>query len=149
MLFRSARPGEPNALAGVLELENAYAITSGSYQRFFEAEGKIYHHIIDPSTGYPADSGLTSVTIVANTRERPEPDRPGNGTMCDAYSTALFIMGEEKALDFWRTHQQSGLYEDAFDLVLITSDGRVLVTAGLADRFTPDETSGYVYETVS
>ncbi len=140
-----ARPSEANAFAGILELENAFAITSGGYQRFFEADGKTYHHIIDPSTGYPADSGLTSVTVVADARE----GAPGNGAMCDAYSTAFFILGENKTLEFWRNHQQRNGYEDAFDLVLVTADGRVLVTAGLADRFTPSEDSGYAYETVS
>lgn len=144
-----ARPDENGALAGVLELENAYAITSGGYQRFFEQDGKTYHHIIDPSTGYPADSGLTSVTVVAQAQERSEPGKPGNGTMCDAYSTAFFIMGEEKALDFWRNHQKNRPYEDAFDLILVTENGRIVVTEGLAGRFTPDAESGYVYETVS
>ena len=60
-----------------------------------------------------------------------------------AFSTALFVMGEEKALDFWRT----GGYD--FDLVLVTQDGRVLVTEGIADAFTLDEGSGYTCETVS
>ena len=52
-------------------------------------------------------------------------------------------MGEEKALDFWRT----GGYD--FDLVLVTSDGRVVITAGLADQFEEVKDSGYAYETVS
>ena len=69
---------------------------------------------------------------------------PYPGTMCDAFSTALFVMGEEAALDFWRTWEGA-----PFELVLVTEDGRVVVTGGLADRFTPDEDSGYVYETVS
>ena len=64
--------------------------------------------------------------------------------MCDAFSTALFIMGEEQALDFWRHWDGT-----PFELVLITEDGRVVVTEGLADRFTLDESSGYAYETVS
>ena len=68
---------------------------------------------------------------------------PGIGTMCDALSTALFVMGEEKALDFWRN---SG-YD--FDMVLVTADDRVVVTAGIAEQFTPDESGGYAYETVS
>ena len=88
-------------------------------------------------TGYPAESGLISVTIVASSEQK------GNGTMCDALSTALFVMGEERALEFWR----SGEY--AFDAVLVTEDGRVVVTAGLADRFAEAEGSGYLYETVS
>ena len=69
--------------------------------------------------------------------------QPGNGTMCDAFSTALFVMGEEQALDFWR----NGGYD--FDLVLVTEDGRVVITAGLADRFEEVKDSGYTYETVS
>ena len=135
-----ARPEDQNAFAGVLALTDAFAVTSGGYQRYFEQDGTRYHHIIDPATGYPADSGLASVTVVAPAG----PDACWNGTMCDAFSTALFVMGEEKTLDFRR--HWSG---PPFELVLVTEDGRVLVTDGLADRFTPGEDSGYVYETVS
>ena len=63
--------------------------------------------------------------------------------MCDALSTALFVMGEDKALDFWR----SGVYD--FQLVLVTEDGRVVVTEGLKDGFVEMEESGYTYEFVS
>lgn len=131
-----ARSGEQEGYLGVLGLKNAFAVTSGGYERFFEEGGKTYHHIIDPATGYPADSGLTSVTVVAAA------DR-GNGAMCDALSTALFVMGEARALDFWRGSGQ------AFDLVLVTADGRVVITGGLAESFTADGESGYAFETVS
>ena len=67
---------------------------------------------------------------------------PGSGAMCDAFSTALFVMGEEEAVSFWR----SGRF--AFDLVLITDDGRCLVTAGLEDRFEENKESGYAYEII-
>lgn len=130
------RPEDANAFAGILELTDAYAITSGGYQRYFEADGVTYHHILDPATGRPADSGLLSVTVVADAGE-------GRGAMCDALSTALFVLGEDAALDFWR----SGGYD--FDLVLVTEDGRVLVTAGLADAFQTGEGTEYAYETVS
>nr|WP_325258908.1 FAD:protein FMN transferase [uncultured Oscillibacter sp.] len=133
-----AKPDDKNAFAGVLELTDSFAVTSGGYQRYFEENGKRYHHIIDPATGYPADSGLTSVTVVAKAGEGYA------GTMCDAFSTALFVMGEETALDFWRTWEGT-----PFELVLVTEDGRVVVTQGLADRFTLDEASGYAYEAVS
>ena len=142
-----AKPDDQNAFAGVLELTDAFAVTSGGYQRYFEQDGKRYHHIIDPATGYPADSGLTSVTVVAGLGEEGSSGFPG--TMCDAYSTALFIMGEEKALAFWRDEMRWGEQGCPFDLVLVTEDGRVVVTGGLADRFTPNESSGYRYETVS
>lgn len=132
-----ARPDDPNALTGVLELTSAFAVTSGDYQRYFEEGGKRYHHIIDPATGRPADSGLTSVTVTADCGG-------GSGAMCDALSTALFVMGEERALDFWR-----GWSGTPFQLVLVTEDGRVAVTQGLADCFTLEEASGYQYEIVS
>ena len=67
----------------------------------------------------------------------------GNGTLCDALSTALFVMGEEQALDFWR----SDVYD--FQLVLVTEDGRVVVTDGLTDELTKVEGNGYTYETAS
>ena len=129
-------PDEADGLVCVLNLTDAFAVTSGSYQRYFEQDGKRYHHIIDPATGCPADSGLTSVTVVADSAR-------GNGTMCDALSTALFVMGEDKALDFWR----SGVYD--FQLVLVTEDGRVVVTEGLKDGFVEMEESGYTYEFVA
>lgn len=138
-----ARTDVADSYAGYLSLEDGFAVTSGSYQRYFEEGGKVYHHIIDPADGYPADSGLVSVTVVADCDRNGADGLPGTGTMCDALSTALFVMGEERALEFWRN---SG-YD--FDLVLVTEDGRVVVTGGIADVFAEEESSGYVYETVS
>ena len=129
-----ANPNDRSAYAGLIKLENAFAVTSGSYQRFFEEEGKVYHHIIDPATGYPADSGLVSTTVVAAAEE-------GNGTMCDALSTALFVMGEQKAVEFWR----SGVYD--FEMILVTEDSRVVITEGLENSFSVE--GNYVCETVS
>jgi len=134
---RDPKCTEQEALVGTIGLENAFAVTSGGYERFFEENGRIYHHILDPQTGYPADNGLVSVTVVADCTVE------GSGTMCDALSTALFVMGEEAALELWRN---SG-YE--FDLVLVTEDGRVVVTNGIAAEFLETEGSGYTYETVS
>lgn len=131
-----ADPLSADAFVGILRLTDAYTVTSGGYQRYFEEGGKTYHHIIDPATGYPAESGLVSVTVETAAAE-------GAGAMCDALSTALFVMGEEKALEYWRS---SG-YD--FELILVTEDGRVLVTEGLADRFTAGENTGYRYVTVS
>lgn len=134
---RDPKTAENGGLVGLVSLENSFAVTSGGYERFFEADGETYHHIIDPATGYPADSGLVSVTVVADCLAE------GNGTMCDALSTALFVLGEEKALELWR----SGIYD--FDLVLVTEDDRVVVTDGIAEGFVEAEGSGYTYETVS
>ncbi|MEG2176887.1 MAG: FAD:protein FMN transferase [Oscillibacter sp.] len=130
-------PNNSENYAGILNLSDAFAVTSGGYQRFFEENGKIYHHIIDPATGYPAESGLQSVTVVT---DGSEDSTTGGGTMCDALSTALFVMGEDRALEFWR----SGAF--SFDLVLITADGRVVVTQGLEGAFEEVKESGYSYE---
>ena len=65
-----------------------------------------------------------------------------SGTLCDAYSTALFVLGEKAALDLWREAAGS------FELILVTEDDRVLITEGLADAFEKNESSSYRYEIV-
>ncbi len=110
-------PVDQNSMFAVVEVADEAVITSGAYQRYFEQDGIHYHHIIDPRTGYPANNGLISVTIIS-------PD----GTLADALSTSLFIMGPEKAAAFWQNHR------DQFDAIMMTDDGDVLVTSGLADR---------------
>lgn len=137
-----AQPMAADAYVGILNLTDAYAVTSGGYQRYFEEAGTTYHHIIDPATGHPAASDLTSVTIVA-AAETLAAGETGPGTLCDALSTALFVLGEDRAVEFWR----SGAYP--FDMVLVTAEGRVVTTPGLVDRLTTVAESGYVYETVS
>ena len=59
-------PDEDGNYLGILQAKDKAVITSGGYERYFEKNGKNYHHIIDPSTGYPAENGLTSVTIVSD-----------------------------------------------------------------------------------
>ena len=129
-------PRDSTAYAGILSLTDAFAVTSGAYQRYFEQNGKIYHHIINPADGYPADNGLLSVTVVASAAA------PEHGAMCDAFSTALFVIGEERAVEFWR----SGSY--AFDMILVTEDGRLLATAGLESVFQPAEGGHWAYEII-
>ena len=127
-------PNNTEGFACTLHLSDAFVVTSGGYQRYFTApDGTVYQHIIDPATGYPVQNGLLSVSIVARRADG------GTGTMADAYSTALYVMGEDGAVDFWR---QQG----TFDMMLVTADGRVLYTPGLQDCFSETEGSGYDYQ---
>ncbi len=103
---------------GVIEAEDMAIITSGGYERFFEEGGKTYWHILDPKTGYPAENGLVSVTIIGS-----------DGLRCDGLSTALFVMGLDDAMEFWKQHGD-------FDAVFITDTGEAYVTSGIADSFT-------------
>ena len=119
-------PGSPNdqsALLGILSVADKAVITSGAYERNFtdEATGQFYHHIIDPATGAPSQSGLTSVTVVS-----------ADGMLADGLSTACYVMGLEKSIDYWRT------YGSDFDLILMTEGGEVYVTAPIAENFTSD-----------
>ncbi|PWM47483.1 MAG: hypothetical protein DBX47_00685 [Clostridiales bacterium] len=75
-----------DATVGRLIVDNCSVITSGAYERCFTYEGKRYHHIIDPKTGYPTQNDLLSVTIIAN-----------DGVYGDALSTAAFVVGPETA----------------------------------------------------
>lgn len=113
-------PNDTAAYLGVLSLSDRFIITSGGYQRYFEQDGVTYYHIIDPKDGDVARSGLTSVTVVCE-----------SGTMGDALSTALFVMGYDRAVDFWNT---SGL---EFDMILADENGNITLTEGLQDCFDP------------
>ena len=110
---------------GVLELKDAAMGTSGSYQRYFEDNGVRYCHIIDPDTAAPVQNGLASVTVVAD-----------SALLCDALSTALFVMGLEEGTAFWRAHPELGL-----KILFITSDGSLYATPGMGDAITL--TGGY------
>ena len=115
--WRVAVQAPEGGYAAALEIVDKAVVTSGGYQRFFEQDGEIYWHIIDPAAGRPARSGLASVTIVAE-----------EGTLCDGLSTALFVMGADRAAEFWR---ETG----DFDFVLLDEEGGVTITEGLEDSF--------------
>lgn len=107
---------------GVLEISDCAVVTSGNYERYFVGEdGRTYGHIIDPETGYPADNGLASVTILAE-----------EGKMGDALSTSMFVKGLEGALNYWRDHLD-------FDMIAVTEDGEIYLTEGIEEKFTLSE----------
>jgi thiamine biosynthesis lipoprotein len=111
-------PNNTGSYVGVLSAGETAVVTSGGYQRYFYGDdGVRYHHILDPVTGYPAESGILSATVVCS-----------DGMLADALSTTMCILGENRALDYWRTY-------GGFDMILVTDDGRVVVTDGLYDTF--------------
>jgi len=102
---------------GRLAVREGFVSTSGSYEKCFTEDGKTYHHLLDPSTGYPAESGLVSVTVKSE-----------GGALSDALSTACFVLGPEKSLPLLERFNAEAIF--------ITAENRVYATEGLRDQFT-------------
>jgi thiamine biosynthesis lipoprotein len=113
-----ADPDNPAGYFGYLSCEGGVVATSGGYERFFDLDGKRYIHILDPATAAPVENGIRSVTILCN-----------DGSAADALSTALFVMGLDKATDYYRAHPD-------FDFIILTDDHSVYLTEGVYDEFT-------------
>ena len=113
-------PIDSSAYAGVVSATDLAIDTSGGYERYFEGDdGEIYWHILNPHTGYPAKSGLISVTVLSD-----------SALTGDGLSTALFVMGLEDAMDYWRT-------QGGFEFILITDQNEIYVSQGAEDLFQP------------
>ncbi len=107
-------------------------VTSGVYERYIKVldDPNIYHHILNPHTGYPMDNDLLSVTIVSK-----------KSIIADAYSTAVFMMGLDEGLAF--IESQSNL-----DAIFITESKQIVISSGLADAFVFNESiilEGYIF----
>lgn len=110
-------PDRPDQYLGTLTLKGTHFIsTSGDYERYVEVDGVRYHHIIDPTTGYPADSGVRSVTILCD-----------SGMLGDGLSTACFVLGPERGLEL------AAAYEA--EVLIVTADGELLMSDGMREVF--------------
>ncbi len=106
-------PSDGTSLLGTVQVGEKAVITSGSYQRYFERDGKVYHHIIDKRTGAPAQSDLTSVTVIG-----------GDGVTADSLATALFVMGKERAVQYAASHPE-------IQLVLVDTKSQIWTSEGI------------------
>lgn len=115
------RIGIKNPFGGEISLavkvKNQMVITSGGYERFFTDENqKKYIHIFDGKTGFPVENEIESVTIICE-----------NGLYADTLSTALFIIGSENAVSFWRERKD-------FQMIILQKDGSILYTSPLESQ---------------
>lgn len=113
--------GEQSDYIAVASVADCAVVTSGGYERYFEENGKRYIHIIDPRTGRPVEGDLASVTIFS-----------ADGTMADAMSTSLYIMGLDDGISWWR--EKGG----EFEFALLTDTGEFYVSEGISGDFRTD-----------
>lgn len=105
-------------LLGIYPGKDITIVTSGTYERFIEVDGVKYHHILDPNTGYPVETDVEQVSIIASA---------GHSVDCDGLSTACLALGTEKGTELIRTLNKDGRYGD-IEAIFVTSDGDVAYT---------------------
>lgn len=110
-------PENPNKSACYIDMIDSTIAVSGTYERYVTIQGEKYHHIIDPKTGYPSDSGLASVAVISK-----------NSTLADALSTAFLVMGKEKTESIYGEH----IFD--FEAVFIDNEGNITYTEGLNNQ---------------
>ena len=115
--------GQENDYIAVINYADTIVATSGDYERYFEQDGVRYHHILDPFTGYPAETDLLSVSVAAD-----------DGAYADFMSTYLFIKGKDYAVEH--------LNDLDCGLIVIDKDKNVYISDSLMDRFTPADPDG-------
>ncbi|MCH4006854.1 MAG: FAD:protein FMN transferase [Eubacterium sp.] len=105
---------EMSEIVGSTTARNKTIVTSGIYERYFRKNGKLYHHILEPATGRPADTDISGVTIMAE---------DGHSVDCDAMATTCLLLGRKKALKF--IERKKG-----YECLIITRSGRIYKTSG-------------------
>ncbi|MBR4092850.1 MAG: FAD:protein FMN transferase [Oscillospiraceae bacterium] len=114
-----------NIPLGMIETKSCFVSTSGGYERFFEADGKTYSHILDTKTGYPVKTDIVSVTVLCYSEN--------GGIKSDFLATDIFIGGTENL--------SKHLSSDDYKIVVADKNKKLYVSEGI--EFTPYENSGY------
>ena len=114
-------PLNPDKICGAVYVSDKVISVSGGYERFITINGIDYCHIIDPETGYPVDNDLLCVAVVMDSQSALQIKSQrkkfiNNGAISDALSTALYVMGKEKALDFYSNSSLD------FEMILFVKD---------------------------
>lgn len=104
---------ESGQLLGILPCRDKTVVTSGTYERYFEIDGVRYHHVLNPETGYPADTDLLSVTVIAD---------KGDSAYCDGLSTSCLALGYRKAAELIKD-------TDGVEAIFVTKDGEIHLSA--------------------
>lgn len=121
--------GDASEYLGTLTLNGMTMATTGAYERYFEEDGVRYHHVLDPRTGYPADSDLLSVSVISE-----------DGLLADCLSTSLFIEGKDAVL--------ARMNEQDYQLIAVDTEGNVYYSAALAQNFSPNTQNEHHYQFV-
>lgn len=114
---------DDGSIIASVKVKDQSVVTSGTYQRYFKKDGKLYHHILDLSSGYPIDNGLSSVTIITD-----------SSVDADALSTTVFTMGPEDGKDF-----VEGL--DNVEAIFITTSNEIFYTSGIGTTIPFEKTA--------
>lgn len=109
--IRTPDVNDPSAFLKINLTGTKFISTSGNYEKFFEENGMLYHHILDPKTGYLVDNELKSVTVISE-----------NGLVSDALSTACFVLGREKSATLLEKYNSQAIFVDKQNNVYITDD---------------------------
>lgn len=108
-------------IMGTVQVADATVVTSGIYERNFEQDGVLYHHVLDPATGYPVETDLEAITLVA---------AEGNSGFCDSLSTICILLGKDKAMDLIESLQEKHP-EKQLEAALIDKDDNMTQTSGM------------------
>ena len=129
-------PFDPSSLTGKLSIRSGIVAVSGGYERYVDYNGKRYHHIIDPATGYPSESDLASAGIWVSVSS------PEAGAAADALSTACFVLGAEKSMELYDSEEFKNYAKSLgceFGFMFIKADGTLVMTDNISEIYTTFE----------